>query len=57
MKLLQYLKALRLCAVQCFNANQVTQHNHYWLREAVRAEEDAFADLPKIAQIILNKYL
>lgn len=56
MVFLRYLKALRLCAVQCFNANQVTQHAHDFLREAVRREEEAFAALPMWARRLLNKY-
>ena len=53
---LRYLKALRLCAVQCFNANQETNHQHEWLTNAVRQEEAAFAALPKWARRLLNKY-
>jgi hypothetical protein len=52
----RYLKALRHCAVQCFNANQVTQHEHEFLREAVRREEEAFSALPAWVRRLLNKY-
>ena len=56
MSFFNYLKALRLCAVQCFNANQATNHEHEWLVKAVRNEEKAFAALPKLARRMLNKY-
>lgn len=56
MRFLRYLKALRLCAVQCFNANQETQQQHEWLRNAVRQEEAAFSALPAWVRRLLNKY-
>lgn len=57
MKFIKYLKALRLCADQCFNANQVTRHEYEWLGYAVKNEEEAFMALPKWARIAINKYL
>ena len=56
MSFLNYLKALRLCAVQCFNANQATNHEHEWLVKAVQNEVKAFAGLPKWARRALSKY-
>jgi hypothetical protein len=57
MRFFNYLRALRMCAVQCFNANQVTNHEHEWLHKAVLEEEKAFADLPKWARLALKKYM
>jgi hypothetical protein len=54
--LFNYLKALRLCAVQVFNANQVTGHQHIWLVEAVKSEEEAWDALPMWARRWLNKH-
>jgi len=56
MTFIRHLQALRLCAVQCFNANQVTQHKHEWLVDAVKREEAAFAALPAWVRRLLNKH-
>jgi hypothetical protein len=55
MGILRYLKALRRCAAQCFNANQVTQHEHKWLQDAVTEEQAAWAALPSWVRRLLNK--
>lgn len=54
--ILRYIKVLRLCAVQCFNANQVTKHSYVWLIDVVKQEEECYSKLPKIIRMILNRY-
>ena len=51
-----YIKALRVCAVQCFNANQVTQHQHAWIADAVKQEQKAWDELPRWVKTLLRKY-
>ncbi len=53
--MIEYLKALRACAVAAFNANQVTQHEHKWLRDAVERERRAFENLPRWVRALLGR--
>ena len=53
--IIDYIKALQLCATHAFNANQITNHQHAWLNDAVRQEANAYARLPKWVKSFLHK--